>query len=144
MDENCIFCKIVNGIIPSFKIYEDKDYIAFLDIMPATKGHSLVIPKKHYLDFLNIPPKELTSLVLLTQRIANGVVKAVDANGYKIEMFNGVSSGQTIPHAHFHIIPRYIDDKIEFKADKNYWIGKKDFYKEGEASELIKKIKSFL
>jgi histidine triad (HIT) family protein len=73
-----------------------------------------------------------------------GVIKAVNAEGYKIEMFNGAISGQTIPHAHFHIIPRYSNDGIELRADKNWWVGKKDFYEKGKSNELAEKIKSFL
>jgi histidine triad (HIT) family protein len=70
--DDCIFCKIAKGEIPSSKIYEDEKYLAFVDIMPATRGHALVIAKEHYSTFLDIPKKELSELILLTQKIANG------------------------------------------------------------------------
>jgi histidine triad (HIT) family protein len=144
MEENCIFCKIANGIIPSSKVYEDEKYLALLDVMPATRGHVLIIPKEHYSTFLDVPKADLEGLIFLTQKVADGVVKAVNAEGYKIEMFNGAISGQSINHFHIHIIPRYQNDGIEIIANSNWWVKKKNFYGEGQANELAEKIKSFL
>lgn len=139
--DDCIFCKISQGEIPSTKIYEDSNYLAFLDIMPATKGHALVIPKKHYPTFLDIPENELSEFIKIVQKVASAVVKATQAQGYKIEMFNNEISGQTIFHAHFHIIPRSENDEIKFNQGKGWWIPQKDLYSENEMQELAEKIR---
>jgi histidine triad (HIT) family protein len=138
---DCIFCKIVEGSVPSTKVYEDKNSLAFMDIMPATKGHTLVIPKQHYETFLDIPKGELVSLIRIVQNVTRAVVKAVNANGYKIEMFNGEASGQSVKHAHFHIVPRYENDGLECRADKNWWAQKRGAYSNGEIEEYAEKIR---
>ena len=104
---DCIFCKIVNGKSPSANIYEDEKYLAFMDIMPATKGHCLVIPKKHYKEFLDVPAKGVKGLMAIVYNVTDAIVKATNSKGYKLENFNGEYSGQSIFHVHFHIIPRY-------------------------------------
>ncbi|MDP3991207.1 MAG: HIT family protein [Candidatus Nealsonbacteria bacterium] len=141
---DCIFCKIVKGEVPSAKVYEDEHSFAFLDIMPAVKGHTLVIPKTHYEAFLDIPKLKLQALISAVQKVTKAVVKSTGSAGYKIEMFNGEIAGQGVFHAHFHIIPRDKNDSIEFRADKNWWVQKKDLYKEGEKEEYAEKIKKRL
>ena len=118
---DCLFCKIGNGAIPSTKVYEDKKYAAFLDLFPAVKGHTLVIPKAHYQNILEIPPKELEGLIGAVQRVAAAVEKGVAASGFTVTQANNASAGQSIPHIHFHIIPRYKGDGMKFKADINWW-----------------------
>ncbi|MEK6957841.1 MAG: HIT family protein, partial [archaeon] len=112
MDENCIFCKIVSGQIPSTKIYEDENSLAFLDISPAANGHSLVISKKHYATLLDIPSTELKELILAVQKIGAATMKATNAQGFNVLQNNGAVSGQVIRHLHFHVIPRFENDSI--------------------------------
>ncbi len=132
--EDCIFCKIVKGEIPSVKLYEDGIVLSFLDIMPANKGHALVIPKKHYETFIDIPKNDLGKLSSELQKIAKAVVKATNAEGFNIFMNNKKISGQVVPHAHFHIVPRFSNDGLKFN-----WPSKK--YEDGEMDILKEKIK---
>lgn len=109
--ENCIFCKIVRGEIPSRKIYEDEKVLAFLDISPQSLGHTLVIPKKHFADIYEIDNEELCNLISSVKSISEHVKTVLKSDGIKIVQNNGVSAGQTVFHIHFHIIPVY--DRIE-------------------------------
>src|SRR3989344_2576574 len=130
---DCIFCKIVNGELPSAKVYEDEKHLAFMDIMPATKGHVLIIPKWHYKEFLEIPVEEAKGLIAIVHNVADAVIKATNSQGYKLENFNGAYSGQSIFHVHFHIIPRFEGDELEYDANKRWWVPKK--YKEDEINK---------
>jgi histidine triad (HIT) family protein len=130
--EDCIFCKIVKGEIPCSKIYEDENIFAFLDIAPVHKGHALVIPKKHFETILDIPENELKELILAVKKIATAVEKGTEADGFVVTMSNRKAAGQVVPHAHFHIIPRYKDDGLK------HW--PKIEYKEGEMEEVRDKI----
>jgi histidine triad (HIT) family protein len=111
----CVFCKIVRGEVPSTKLFEDETKMAFLDIFPAAKGHALVIPKKHFESFLEVPREELKELIVLVQDLAKKIVKAVNAEGFNVYQSNGVVAGQTINHMHFHIIPRFKGDGLPLK-----------------------------
>lgn len=137
MTDDCVFCKIVKGEIPSAKIFEDELVLAFLDIMPANKGHTLVIPKKHYETFIDIPEDELAKLAAEVQKITKAVVKATSAEGFNIFINNKKVAGQVVPHAHFHIVPRFDGDGLSFS-----WPSKK--YTDGETDKLKEKIKSVL
>ncbi|MBW2990958.1 HIT family protein [Candidatus Woesearchaeota archaeon] len=134
--KGCIFCKIVKGEIPSNKIYEDNEFLAFLDIAPVNPGHALVIPKLHCKNLLDFPKAEETDLLEFIKKVAKAVVKATKAEGFNLGMNNGRVAGQLVDHAHFHIIPRFSGDGCK------HW-PKKD-YKEGEMEEVMKKIKNFL
>ncbi len=117
----CVFCKIVNGEIPSYKIYEDDDYLAILDISQTTLGHTLVMPKKHYSNMLEMPLEEYEKLMGITQKLAKKVTDKLNANGCNILINSNEVAGQTVMHTHVHIIPRYtLSDsiKIEFKENK--------------------------
>lgn len=117
----CVFCKIVNGEIPSYKIYEDDDYLAILDISQTTLGHTLVMPKKHYSNMLEMPLEEYEKLMGITQELAKKVTDKLNANGCNILINSNEVAGQTVMHTHVHIIPRYtLSDsiKIEFKENK--------------------------
>jgi len=107
---DCIFCKIINKEIPSKIIYEDAICLAFLDISPATKGHTLVIPKKHYQNFLDIDSDTLQHMTTITQKLAKKIVRNVDAKGCNILTNTGLEAGQTVFYFHIHIIPRF-DEK---------------------------------
>jgi len=130
--EDCIFCKIVKGEIPCSKVYEDENVLAFLDIAPVHKGHTLVIPKKHFETILDIPEQELKGLILAVKKVVIAVEKGVDADGFVVTMSNKKAAGQEVPHAHFHIIPRYEDDGLK------HW--PKVEYKEGEMEEYKNKL----
>lgn len=112
MGDQCIFCKIVNGDIPSTVIYEDDDVYAFLDIGPISEGHCLVIPKEHYSSLSQCPGEITARLARQLGPIAAAVVKAVGADGYNVLCNNGRSAGQLVGHLHFHIIPRRQDDGV--------------------------------
>ena len=112
--ENCIFCKIVQKEIPGKIIYEDDVCLAFLDLSQTTDGHTLVIPKKHYKNILEVNDETLTHLIVVTKKLANKIVKNLNANGVNILTNANEIAGQTVMHFHIHIIPRYNqDDKIE-------------------------------
>jgi len=127
----CIFCKIINGEIPSSKVYEDDDVLAILDISQATLGHTLVMPKKHYANILEIPSDEYTKVMLKVKDIANKINTNLKPNGINVLNNCGEVAGQTVMHYHVHIIPRYNnnDIKIEFtdhsgKVDLNEVLNK--------------------
>ena len=137
MTEDCIFCKIVEGKIPSAKLYEDGDCIAFLDISPAVKGHTLVVPKKHHETLLDITEEGLKALMIKVRSIAKSIVDATSADGFNLLQNNKKIAGQMIPHIHFHIIPRYPGDGQDFS-----WKHVK--YGEGEMEEYKNSIKKRL
>ena len=111
---DCIFCKIVKGEIPGERMYETDKSVAILDLFPLNKGHVLVIPKKHYEKLLEIPLEEFQDMIQVAYKVAQGMVKALNPDGYHLLMNNGKASGQEIDHSHLHIIPRFSDDGIKF------------------------------
>jgi len=110
MNPDCIFCKIVTGKLPACKVYEDADTLAFMDIGPIVKGHTLVIPKTHYDPLIQTPTKVLHQLITVVQRIAAAQVHGLKADGVNVIQSNGQAAGQVIPHIHFHVIPRFLED----------------------------------
>lgn len=124
--DNCIFCKIAQGEIPSKKIYEDENVLAFLDINPTSYGHTLVIPKKHAASFLEADEKTLENVFAVAQKIARHLEKELKCDGINVLSNIHEAAGQSVEHFHVHLIPRYADQKekeavtIEFapvKAD---------------------------
>lgn len=111
----CVFCNIIEGKIPSSKIYEDDDVLAILDISQAIKGHTLVMPKKHYENILQIPEDDYIKVMSKVKKIAQVILKAFDAKGLNILNNCNEVSGQTVMHFHVHIIPRYNTDDIQIK-----------------------------
>lgn len=112
--ENCIFCKIVQKEIPGKIVYEDDVCLAFLDLSQTTDGHTLVVPKKHYKNILEVDDKTLTHLIIVTKNLANKIIKNLNAKGVNVLTNANEIAGQTVMHFHIHIIPRYNhDDKIE-------------------------------
>ena len=105
-DDNNIFAKILRGEIPSHKIYEDDRTLAFLDVMPRTPGHVLVVPKVEATGLLDIPPDDLNHLMATVRKLAPLVVEAMGADGFLVQQFNGAAAGQTVFHIHIHLIPR--------------------------------------
>lgn len=111
MMENCIFCKIARGEIPSKIVYESENFLAFLDVHPVTRGHTLIIPKKHFVNFLDLPSSLGQELCDVIKKVAEISFKN-GAEGFNILMRNGKSAGQEVSHAHFHIVPRKKGDGI--------------------------------
>lgn len=110
MKNNCIFCAIACGEIPSFKVYEDDLVLAYLDINPFTKGHTLVIPKVHTECLLDTPDETLAAIIARVKKIAAHLKTALPCDGFNILQNNGEVAGQTVHHVHFHIVPRYSGD----------------------------------
>ena len=110
--EECIFCKIVRGEIPSAKVFESDDVLAFLDINPVSKGHTLVIPKAHYASFPEMPVDLLARLGETLQLIGTAVKSQLDSGGFNILLNNDRAAGQLIDHSHFHLIPRNAADGV--------------------------------
>ena len=112
MAENCIFCKIARKETEASIVYEDADVLAFMDIRPVSEGHTLIIPKRHYVDIFDIPEKLLESTHKVTKKIAIAVKKATKADGISIVQQNGKAAGQEIFHLHVHVIPRFEGKKM--------------------------------
>jgi histidine triad (HIT) family protein len=106
-DSNNVFAKILRGEIPAFKVYEDEHTLAFMDVMPQSEGHTLVIPRTPARNFFDIDPEALARLVISTQRVAKAVQAAFNPDGMRIIQFNEPAAGQTVFHIHFHIVPCY-------------------------------------
>jgi histidine triad (HIT) family protein len=105
-DPNNIFAKIIRGELPCYKVYEDDRVLAFLDIMPRTPGHTLVLPKAPARNILDIAPDDLTAVALAAQKVAKAAVKVFGADGVTVQQFNEGAGGQVVFHLHLHIIPR--------------------------------------
>lgn len=110
--EDCIFCKIIKRVIPAEIVYESVDVLAFLDIRPTTKGHTLVIPKAHYEDLLVTPDDVLSATMCEVKKIAPAVMSAVNAQGFNFGINTKPAAGQVVFHTHFHIIPRFLSDGL--------------------------------
>lgn len=109
-DDNCIFCKIANGEIPSRTLYEDESFRVILDLGPATKGHALILPKEHYADLFALPQETAADAMKLAKQIAKAQKDALKADGLNLVQNNGTAAGQTVDHFHIHLIPRYEGD----------------------------------
>lgn len=106
-DPNNIFAKILKGDIPSVKLYEDEDTLAFMDVMPQAPGHLLVIPKQGSRNLLDADPAVLVKLMPVVQKLASAAKEAFEADGVFVAQFNEPAAGQTVFHLHFHVIPRH-------------------------------------
>lgn len=107
--DDCIFCKIAAGEIPSRKIYEDKDLIAIMDLSPTSKGHSLIIPKEHYTNIYDIDEEIAGKVMKTAKKLATKMTVALNCDGFNLLQNNGETAGQTMFHFHMHLIPRYKD-----------------------------------
>lgn len=119
MKEDCIFCKIIKGDIPSFTIYEDKLFKVILDRFPAVPGHALIIPKEHYKDIFELPEEVAQALYPLAKEMATRIKLAVDAEGMNIVQNNGEVAGQSVYHFHLHLVPRKAGDGITLNKSAN-------------------------
>ncbi len=112
LDDDCIFCKILRGVIPCFKVYEDDGVLAFLDVNPVAPGHVLVIPKHHSRDILETPPEWVAKAFAGAGRVARAVQKTLNPDGINIVQANGPGAKQSVFHLHVHVIPRATDDGL--------------------------------
>jgi histidine triad (HIT) family protein len=115
-DDNNIFAKILRGDLPCFTVYEDQQTLAFMDIMPQSPGHVLVIPKKPSTNMLTIAEEDVVAVMRTTHKIAPSIRKAMGAEGFMVVQLNGSEAGQTVPHLHMHIVPRQGGIDIGFHA----------------------------
>ena len=111
---DCLFCKIIKGEIPSHKIYEDADTFAFLDIGPVSKGHTLIIPKNHAENLTAGSEEDALALMRTLKKLAPVITEALGATGYNLGMNHGADAGQDVFHTHIHLMPRYVGDKRNF------------------------------
>lgn len=134
---DCIFCKIVAGEIPASKIYEDEHALAFLDVNPNNHGHTLVVPKTHARNILDVSEDALSRMMPAVKKVSKAVFEGMGAVGINIAMNNERPAGQIIFHLHIHIIPRFEGDGLKVWA-------KKRPYKEGEMAQVAEKIRAVL
>ncbi len=135
---DCLFCKIVSGEIPSIKLFENEQVLAFMDIGPIVKGHALVIPKAHYPTLSQTPDELLAQVIAVVRLIAQAQQEGLGADGVNIHQANGEAAGQVVPHLHFHVIPR-------FKHDGHHWNWTPHPYADlSEAAALADRIQSAL
>ena len=111
-DANCVFCKILDGVIPSVKLYEDEEFVIILDIGPAAFGHALIIPKDHYANLYEMPEELLGKVMSLAKVWGEKLVKVLKTDGLNLVQNNGLAAGQTVFHYHLHLIPRYEGDGV--------------------------------
>lgn len=124
MEENCVFCKIVEGEIPSVTVYEDETFKAILDINPAAKGHVVILLKKHAANVFELQDEDAAKIFPLAAKIAGALKKTFGCDGINILQNNGEAAGQTVFHLHVHVIPRYKGDNVNI------------MWKPGEPSDL--------
>lgn len=115
-DPNCIFCRILRGEMPCVKIHEDDSALVFMDVMPQSPGHCLVIPKRHAANIYEVSADEAATLIRTTHRMAQAVNQALKPDGLAIFQFNGGEAGQTVFHIHFHLVPRYTGVEMRMHA----------------------------
>ena len=116
--DNCIFCKIANGEIPSKTIYEDDDFRVILDLAPATKGHALILPKEHFRNLFDLPEEVASKVMVLAKKLASEMKDKLECDGFNIMQNNEEVAGQTVFHFHMHLIPRYQGDCQKIEWDK--------------------------
>ena len=111
--DDCIFCKIATGEIPSKTIYEDEKYRVILDLGPATRGHALILPKNHYANLFELPEEDAKEVICLAKKMATIMKDKLGCDGFNLVQNNGEAAGQTVFHFHMHLIPRYENDGQE-------------------------------
>jgi len=134
-DNNCIFCKIVAGEIPSRTIYEDENFKVILDASPASKGHALILPKEHYANIYEIDEDVLAKAARLAKTLAAHMTEVLSCDGFNLLQNNGEIAGQTVFHFHMHLIPRYRDMK---NNDILYWTHEK--FSDEEMDEVCERL----
>jgi len=107
MGHECVFCRIIAGELPAEKVYEDGDVVAFMDISPVAKGHTLVVPKAHSDPITETPDAVLAKVIAVVRKVARAQFQTLKADGVSVSQANGQAAGQEVPHIHFHVIPRF-------------------------------------
>ena len=120
MKDDCIFCKLANGVFETNKIYEDEEFTVILDAGPANRGHALIIPKEHYADIYELPEETAGKAFILAKKLAAHMTDVLKCDGFNIVQNNGEAAGQTVFHFHMHLIPRFRGDgaMIQWKPGK--------------------------
>lgn len=118
--DDCIFCKLANGDIPTNVIYEDNDFTVIMDAAPATKGHSLILPKDHYANIFELNEEVAGKAFKLAKKLASDMTEKLSCDGFNIVQNNGEAAGQTVFHFHMHLIPRYKDDNANILWDPTH------------------------
>jgi histidine triad (HIT) family protein len=134
---NCIFCKIAEKELEAEVLFENEEVISFLDINPVNFGHTLVIPRNHYDNFLEVPARELDGLIKTVQSVSSAIKSSLNPDGINLVANNGRAAGQSIFHFHFHIIPRFYDDDFKFRLNLKK-------YENGLMNEFAEKIRNKL
>jgi histidine triad (HIT) family protein len=116
--EECVFCKIVAGRLPAYRVYEDEHHVAFLDINPFSAGHTLVCPKRHGETLWDMDEREIAEVFKVASKVSMGVVSATKADGFRIMQNNGEAANQAVAHIHVHVIPNKLEDKGRFNRMK--------------------------
>ena len=137
MNSDCIFCKIVSGEIPHWKVYEDDETMAFMNLHPTNKGQVLVIPKDHVENIYGFSEELAARLMLTTKKLSTAVKNALDADGVNLIMNNEEAAGQEIFHAHMHIIPRFNDDGLKHWPAHDYAEGEIEDFGEKVRKEVL-------
>ncbi len=132
--DDCIFCKIANGEIPSCTVYEDEAFRVILDIAPAAKGHALILPKEHYDNLWELGETEAAKVMSIAAKVSAGQKAALGCDGVNVLQNNGVAAGQTVFHFHMHLIPRYENDDMLIPWNTLS-------YEDGEAAKVCEEIK---
>ncbi len=133
LDEDCLFCKIIRGEIPCFKVFEDAESLAFMDINPTAAGHALVIPKHHSADIHETPAEWVAKTFASAKRVAEAVQKTLDPDGINIVQANGPGAKQSVFHFHVHVIPRTMEDGLTM----NWELAPGDMDEIGKLAEKI-------
>jgi histidine triad (HIT) family protein len=111
--EDCVFCKIVAGDIPCFKLYEDEHTLAFMDINPASRGHALVIPKTHSPSLFEAPGGDLSAMMATARKVGRAIQSTLNPDGLNLVQANGPGAAQSVFHLHVHVLPRYMGDNLK-------------------------------
>jgi histidine triad (HIT) family protein len=136
--ESCIFCRIVRGEAPASVVYEDPDVMALLDINPVQRGHTLVIPKSHFVDIWDISPEVLSKVVSVTKLVAHRLQEVLDAEGINTFSASGKPAGQDVYHFHMHVIPLGRSERTKFAE---WWLSAMGKTERSELNELAAKLR---
>lgn len=134
--DDCLFCKIIKGDIPSTKVYEDDNVFAFLDISPINAGHTLVVPKRHYANIYDTPEEVLGNMMGVIKKLSSTIKEVLRTDGVNVYMNNEKGAGQVVFHTHIHVIPRFNGD------GRDLWHGRPELADSNE--EVAKKIRNAL
>ena len=130
---DCVFCKIIAGEIPSYKVYEDTEILAFLDINPTNPGHTLVVPKRHLVNIEEADEKILSRAMKVVKKVGASLKDNLAVPGYNVQVNNDPTAGRIVPHLHFHVVPRLAEDGLKLWPQRKYGAG--------EAEAVLNRIK---